>query len=60
MKDEAIDAADKIKFASLPIATISSLSLLFIAVYLNQPQTIILAAGLAGATMGFLPLITLV
>ena len=37
------------------VATISSISLLFIAIYLNQPQTIVLTTALAGATMGFLP-----
>ena len=51
----AINFIDGLDGLAAGVATISSLSLLFIAVYLNQPQTIILAAGLAGATMGFLP-----
>jgi len=51
----AINFIDGLDGLAAGVATISSLSLLFIAVYLNQWQTIVLAAGLAGATMGFLP-----
>lgn len=51
----AINFIDGLDGLAAGVATISSLSLLFIAIYLNQPQTIVLAAGLAGATIGFLP-----
>lgn len=51
----AINFIDGLDGLAAGVAMISSLSLLFIAIYLNQPQTIVLAAGLAGATMGFLP-----
>ncbi len=51
----AINFIDGLDGLAAGVATISSLSLLFIAIYLNQPQTIVLATGLAGATMGFLP-----
>ena len=51
----AINFIDGLDGLAAGVATISSLSLLFIAIYLNQPQTIVLAAALAGATMGFLP-----
>ncbi len=51
----AINFIDGLDGLAAGVAMISSLSLLFIAIYLNQPQTMVLAAGLAGATMGFLP-----
>lgn len=51
----AINFIDGLDGLAAGVATISSLSLLFIAIYLNQPQSIILTAAIAGATMGFLP-----
>jgi len=51
----AINFIDGLDGLADGVATISSISLLFIAIYLNQPQTIVLAAALAGATLGFLP-----
>ena len=51
----AINFIDGLDGLAAGVATISSISLLFIAIYLNQPQTIVLAAALAGATIGFLP-----
>ena len=51
----AINFIDGLDGLAAGVATISSISLLFIAVYLNQPQTIVLTTAIAGATMGFLP-----
>lgn len=51
----AINFIDGLDGLAAGVATISSISLLFIAIYLNQPQTIVLTTALAGATMGFLP-----
>lgn len=51
----AINFIDGLDGLAAGVATISSISLLFIAIYLNQPQTIVLTTAVAGATMGFLP-----
>ena len=51
----AINFIDGLDGLAAGVATISAISLLFIAIYLNQVQTIVLTAALAGATMGFLP-----
>jgi len=51
----AINFIDGLDGLADGVATIAALSLLFIAIYLEQPLTIILAAALAGSTLGFLP-----
>ena len=51
----AVNFIDGLDGLAAGISSIASLSLLFIAIYINQPGAIILTASIAGACMGFLP-----
>ncbi len=51
----AVNLIDGLDGLSVGVCTIASLSILVIAVMMNQPMIVILMAALAGACLGFLP-----
>ncbi|MBQ7667715.1 MAG: undecaprenyl/decaprenyl-phosphate alpha-N-acetylglucosaminyl 1-phosphate transferase [Clostridia bacterium] len=51
----AINFIDGLDGLAAGVASISALSLLFISIFLGNAEIVVLAASLAGATLGFLP-----